>query len=398
MLNRFGRLLTLGGKAVLGYLVFAVAMLIPKRRGLWLFGAWLGRKYSDNPKYVHRYISERESGIDAVWVTKDRDLYRGLLEQGVAAAYAYSLAGIWLQLRAELVAFTHSVPDEFLAPLVAPWVRRAQMWHGVPIKKIGHDDNTQQYSRLHLRVRALLFPFDLDRCDIVIAASDSDAGRYRSAFNVRPEQIRVTGYPRNDELVRSAARATDGGPRRAIYMPTLRGPVDSEFALLRTSGFDARSADRTLERIGWRLTIKLHPLQRLSAPDEVTIDQTAHIDRMSSDQDIYDMVGAYDAVITDFSGIYFDFMITGKPIVMAPFEIEKYIANDRQLYFRYDEILPDEPCTTWDEILVRLESLPPHGSAPSARYVSLQRVFHRYLDDESSRRVVDELKALTHVA
>lgn len=376
-------------KVLPSYLVFAVANLVPKRRQLWLFGAWMGRKYSDNPKYLLRYVAAHEPGIQAVWITKDKALVARLRAEGIAAEYAYGLRGMWLQLRTELVVFTHSVPDEYLSPLIARRVRRVQTWHGIPIKKIGRDDNTQQYSRAHLLVRALLYPCDLDRCDLVIAAGDADAQKYRTAFSVRASDICITGYPRNDELLRSVkVLAKQGGPRRAIYMPTFRGSVGSEFALFRTTRFDFRAADECLGRIGWRLTMKLHPMQRLSTADEAAIAGTTHIDALPAGMDTYDFLGGFDAVITDFSGIYFDFMITGKPIIMAPFDIDVYLANDRELYYPYEELCPDEPCREWGDVFARLASLPPSGSAPTPRYAQLQSRFHAHLDDGASARTV----------
>lgn len=398
MPTKLWRIVGFVAKIVPSYILFAIASAVPKKRGLWLFGAWMGRKHSDNPKYIHAYLATGEPGIQAVWIAKDWALFKRMRAAGHAVEYAFSPAGIWRQLRAEIVVFTHSVPDEFVSPAIAPRVVRVQTWHGIPIKKIGKDDNTQQYSAAYKRLRAMLYPCDLDRCDLVIAAGESDAHKYQSAFNVRPEDIRITGYPRNDELIRSIARnAATGERRRAIYMPTFRGAVDSEFTLLRTSGFDFRAADVILDRIGWDLTIKLHPMQRLSAPDAAAIAATKRIDSLASGRDIYDEVGGYDAVITDFSGIYFDFMISGKPIIMAPFEIEKYLAQDRELYYRYEDICPDAPCATWGEVFNRLASLPPRGSEPSPRYRRLQQTFHRHLDANSTRRVVTELKALAAV-
>ena len=377
------------------YLLFAISILVPKRNGLWLFGAWMGRRYSDNPKYVHRYLAEHEPEIDAVWIVKDRTLYRELKESGKSVAFAYSLEGLRRQLRAEVVVFTHSVPDEFVSSLIAPRVKRVQTWHGMPIKKIGYDDNTQQRSRAWVLLRALMFPCDLDRCDLVIAGGEDDAAKYRSAFDVHRAGVRITGYPRNDELLRSVAPSSpDAHTRRAVYMPTLRGSPGSEFELFRTSEFDFDRADTALSRACWRMSVKLHPVQVFAPEDLRALQQARCMDALPSEVDLYGQVGAFDALITDFSGVYFDFLITGKPIVMAPFEIERYLVQDRELYYEYDDICPDPPCRSWDEVFARLAELSTQPSGPSARYVALQRRFHTYLDADSSRRVAMEIKRL----
>jgi CDP-glycerol glycerophosphotransferase (TagB/SpsB family) len=388
------RIIRILADALVSYIVFGISCLVPKKKGKWLFGAWYGEKYSDNPKYVFEHLLGRHPEVEAIWIVKDKALLSRMRAAGLPVAHAFSFAGMRHQLRAELVMYTHSVQIEFAAPLIAPWVKRVQAWHGIPIKKIGYDDNTQQHSRFRRRLRALVFPCDLDRCDLVIAGSEADADRYRTAFNVRPENVRITGYPKNDELIRSVARRPPGlRTRRALYMPTFRGAPGSEFQLFRTTGFGFAKVDEALGRIGWHLFVKLHPVQKFSADDLRQIDRAANIDSLSGDQDIYEQAGAYDCVVTDFSSITFDFLITGKPVVMAPFEIENYIAKDRQLYYEYDEICPDEPCATWDDVLARLASLPLDGPR-GARYTKIQSRFHRFLDANSSQRVVAELKAL----
>ena len=37
-------------------MLYLTATVIPKNKKLWLFGAWNGQKFSDNPKYIFKYI------------------------------------------------------------------------------------------------------------------------------------------------------------------------------------------------------------------------------------------------------------------------------------------------------------------------------------------------------
>ena len=46
-----------------------------KDYSLWLFGAWKGMTYNDNPKYLFEYISANNPEIKAVWVTKNPTVY-----------------------------------------------------------------------------------------------------------------------------------------------------------------------------------------------------------------------------------------------------------------------------------------------------------------------------------
>ena len=53
--------------------------------------------------------------------------------------------------------------------------------------------------------------------------------------------------------------------------------------------------------------------------------------------------GRYDVLITDYSGNFSDFLITGKPIMMAPSDYVNYAEDDREVYYDHDSICPALP-------------------------------------------------------
>jgi CDP-glycerol glycerophosphotransferase len=381
----------------LGNLVYLAACLVPRDRKLWLFGAWNGRKYLDNPKYVFRFVREHASEIRAVWICKDRKLCMELRQAGLPAEYCYGFRGAICQLRAGLAVYTHSASWEFAPFLLGHRVLRVQTWHGIPIKKIGYDDERSGNAHRRAALTRFVFRYDDDRHDLVIAASEEEKRRYKTAFNVNEKDIRVTGSPRNDALLQSARRH-DLSPRsrkKAIYMPTYRGNVGSEFQLFAESSFDFAAADRACEIMGVDLYVKLHPVQSFRADDRKALDRARVLHAIDGVGDIYERIGEFDILITDFSGIYFDFLITGRPIVMAPIHFERYLAQDRSLYYSYYELCPDEPCHTWADVLHRLQTLAAVTFVPGERYRKLQQQFHRYLDDGAAGRVTAELLLLS---
>ena len=191
------------------------------------------------------------------------------------------------------------------------------------------------------------------------------------------------------------AVATHEGGFRAIYMPTFRGAVGSEFNLLEESGFDFAKMDEVLHSNDIILFIKIHPVQRFTIRDIESISRCDNIKIVKNEGDIYETIGSYDALITDFSGIFFDFMVSGKPIIMAPFNLDSYLAKDRQLYYSYDDICPSEKCLSWEEVLGQLVKLKSEGFVPDERYKTLQRRFHTYLDCGSSQRAAHQIADVT---
>ena len=93
-----------------------ISSLIPKRKNLWLFGAWNGRLYSDNPKYLFEYVNAEHLEIDACWITREKKVCRYLRNKGFNACMRFSVKGLLASLRGE-VAFIISGEKSEISPL-----------------------------------------------------------------------------------------------------------------------------------------------------------------------------------------------------------------------------------------------------------------------------------------
>lgn len=374
--------------------VYLIAQFWPRKKTIWLFGAWNGKQFNDNPKHIYLYVRSHMPEVDAIWITRDYELSVKLTESGIKAFYYKSFGGILAHLRAGVVIFTHAVEWDLCAPLLARKVLRVQTWHGMPIKKIGYDDENGT-SRKRAALIAQLFPYRSDHCDLVLAASPWDQQHYRTAFNVKPENVVITGYARNDVLVRSAQSAPNKYKRQKniIYMPTLRGQALSEFRLFSKTDFPFEYADSLFRRLEVIMHVRLHPVQKIENIARYKIKKCTNIKLIESaaSEDFYEKLGSFDVLVTDYSGIYFDYLLSGKPIIMAPLDIEEYLKIDRGLLYDYKEICPENPCMKWAEIFDRLIKISMNESGPSKRYQELRNRFHSYSDDGSAKRCTEEI-------
>ena len=62
-----------------------------------------------------------------------------------------------------------------------------------------------------------------------------------------------------------------------------------------------------------------------------------------------DLLVDADLLITDYSSVYFDFLLTNKPIIFFPFDLNQY-TNHRKLYFDYKEVIAGPICYDWSEV------------------------------------------------
>ena len=57
------------------FFVYWFSQLVPKKKKLWVFGAWNGKKYGDNSKYLFEYINLNGTEIRPIWLTQNKQAY-----------------------------------------------------------------------------------------------------------------------------------------------------------------------------------------------------------------------------------------------------------------------------------------------------------------------------------
>lgn len=170
--------------------------------------------------------------------------------------------------------------------------------------------------------------------DLMFADNDLYEGVYERAFWYSGPVVRC-GNPRNrplvlgDEHARAKAREVLGVPdglKLCLYAPTFRKDGGME-----AYRFDYDALARALgERFGgeYVFAYRLHPnIASLPRPEFLQ----GHIDA-SFYPDTQELLAAADALLTDYSSILEDFMLTGRPgFVYAP-DIDEYV-DDRGFYY-----------------------------------------------------------------
>lgn len=204
-----------------------LSCLFPRSRKIYVFGAWLGEKFADNPKYLFLEAQD-DPEIRPVWITKNPEVCRQIRGMGYEAYLSGSMKGIWMQLRAKYAVVCNGISDVNHA-----FMGRAiflNLWHGVPLKKVGYDDDkVKNWDSRGQKIRRLIQQIPLGR-EYVAATSENYKPIYESAFRRPSDHILVVGQPRNDiffdregkfpvqHRLRNAAR----GRKIILYAPTHR--------------------------------------------------------------------------------------------------------------------------------------------------------------------------------
>jgi CDP-glycerol glycerophosphotransferase (TagB/SpsB family) len=372
---------------LINIMFYGLGNIIPKNKKIWVFGAWFGQKYNDNPKAFFEYVNKHhEQKIKAVWISKNNNVIREVQKFGCIAYNEKSFLGIWYQLRTSKVIICQSLHDDLFSPCIGNKTKVIQLWHGIPLKKIMFDafDKRIVQKNIFGRIIDYLSPYNKHRNDIVISTSTLTQQTLAQAFRVDKEQVLTCGFPRNDAFFESIEKSPNNS-FKCIYMPTFRGGIASECDLFERYGFDFKTIESQLIKHNIELTLRMHPVNK--PPVQIVEEiKDSNVITLDAGNDIYDSINQYDCLITDYSSIYFDFLLSNKPIIFAPFDLDEYKKRERSLYFEFEDVTLKPYCYSWNEILERLISLKEASIDEKYKneYSALKDKFHEKPNDGSS--------------
>ena len=203
-----------------------------------------------------------------------------------------------------------------------------QTWHGTPIKKLLHDAAPGSVSLRYQRLMARQVP----QWDLLLAQNREAEQRLRRALGYGG-QVRVGEYPRNVRLLggievgrRVRSDLGIGEEQQVIlYAPTWRERLRHPGGLAGHSNGQGLQGD-------------VYPAHRT---DAVILMRTHHMNRarpgpglvdVSRYPSIEELMMAADVLVSDYSSIFLDFALTGKPAVVYVPDLEHYRDVERGLY------------------------------------------------------------------
>ena len=107
--------------------------------------------------------------------------------------------------------------------------------------------------------------------------------------------------------------------------------------------------------------------------------------------DIYPMLAISDLLITDYSSIFFDYLLLDRPMIFFAYDLDAYLEKDRDMYFDYETITPGDKCKNQDELERCLRHLLSNNLDDSYGGVrsKIRSLAHDHCDNQSCRRLID---------
>lgn len=276
-----------------------------------------------------------------------------------------------------------------------------QLWHGFPLKGLNYMSRFQ--TRKHREDHQKYW----SRYRSIASYSATYTTLMNACFGGAIEQYVTTGMPRNDFLFRSDGNAvyeqvtgrSRSGRTLAAYLPTFRttgfGQVNGceNGALFDFRDFDLDVLDRFLESNRITLIVKMHPYEtqgseaakRMADSDSFCVLTDGMLDHHGVD--FYEMLNAVDLLITDYSSVYFDFLLLDRPIIFTPTDAAQYADTRGFLLEPYEFWAPGSKCLTQAMLQKTIEHALAQPNEYSGERCRITDIVHHYRDGESSKRV-----------
>lgn len=319
--------------------------IIPKNEKVWVLGAWYGNKFSDNSKYLYTYLQGLEN-ILPIWISRRKEIVAELRKQGGKAYYVWSAKGIYYMLIARYIAVSSGKMD--VNPFFGNGAVWIQLWHGSPMKKIGFDDaifsNKNRKKAMFIKK---VFPFISEyNYHYIISSAKFFNPIFSRAFLIDEKKVLETGYPRNDAFTE---KRTDNEYLQVLYLPTFRSKGEMQ-NIFEMKDFNIPKFNNFLRDNKIKFLYKFH--YQIYSEGKREEEKYSNLEWIQDLDfiDVYKIMNEVDALITDYSGCYFDFLLTEKPIINAAFDLKNYIEKSRELYFEYEKLAGDSIVKNQEEL------------------------------------------------
>lgn len=276
-----------------------------------------------------------------------------------------------------------------------------QMWHGYPLKAMGNmlaDFNEERdgYLEDYWKQFDMILSYGLNYTTFLCACYGT---KYKDFVEV--------GMPRNDLLF-----VTDGkenlrkvfpmsaGKKIVLYMPTFREISgekngDDKGYLFYWGNFSVERLQEFCRKNNIFFVFKLHPSDESKVKEWCVESDCMGVltDESLGEQAMYEFLNAADVLVTDYSSVYFDYLVLDRPIVFTNQDEESYARNRGFILEPLDFWRPGAvvgELSVFEEAVKR--AIEGDDGYDKAR-AKLMPFVHKYVDGNSTQRLFDFMKS-----
>lgn len=346
--------------------------------------------YSDNTKNVFEEMLKRKINekYKIFWITnEDIDKFKSIKYKNVYFVNRNNnIIIILLKLRSKIIIDS----NDYIRKINKNQIR-IYLTHGMPLK------NTEEYCKLSGKI------------DYMTVNSEFFSKKLSELFSINEKNILSTGAARNDSIYKSSKVLFPAIKREKtiLWMPTYRNHRKSNTYESKTNiqfkygvpCIDKQNQllelNKILESENVLMIIKLHPQEDRKNIEELELSNIKLLnnDYFKCGETIYDYLQNVDALITDYSSIYFDFLLTNNMIGLAIPDINEYSKHVKIIDDYKTNIVGDYIYNFKDlkEFVINVANKVDKNKNQREK---MKIKYNRYDDGEASKRIVDFIEKL----
>ncbi|PNZ70110.1 glycosyltransferase [Staphylococcus croceilyticus] len=226
-------------------------------------------------------------------------------------------------------------------------------WHGTPLKYMGLDiENGLRGSQNIIK--------NFLASDYLISPNQHTTEIFKRAFkleNIYGGEILEIGYPRIDLTLKTnpqtiieelRAHITISDEKILLYCPTWRGEdVDNPEESLKNI---VEEIEKLKNNLDYQVLVKVHPFIFKEANKNSLLKPYLIPDYFDTNE----ILSVVDLMVTDYSSIFFDYLVTDRPIIFYTPDYEDY-KTSRGMYINSDE-LPGPVIHTIEDVVKNIKN------------------------------------------
>ena len=247
---------------------------------------------------------------------------------------------------------------------------------------------------------------------ITVGTSPLTKKMFAEAFGVSPTSVFISGYPRNDMMLRAKSHAAElkgaltpdlsAYRKILIWMPTFRRSNDGSVLKeglerdnpFQVPSFNDQEFNRLLNAQDALCLIKPHYF----GLDNVEYKKYSNImvidDEWIARQGItlYELIACTDALITDFSSVIIDYLLLDKPVLCFCKDLQEYKQNQGLYFPDIENYIPTEITQDESQFFGSVQSvLRDETDIHQEKRRRLKDLFFTYDDMKSSERLMEHV-------
>lgn len=381
-------------KLLISLSLSALGNFIPKNRNKIIFRST--PDFSDSPRYLFEEIrnNPKFENHKFIWIVKNKNKFRNIIKD-TTFIEIYSFEWIKEILSSKYVISSHGA---------SLWKSYNQIiisiCHGIPLKALfNFNKNIKIIDRL-------LIPISIKKINYLIVNSDFTKRLFSVIYSaLELNKIKPLGYPRNDCLFNSNDESlkhlnkllvgSEMESKKIIfYLPTFRTYNKDEDIKIKKSIVLNQKLNDFFKENNIILIYKPHPANEnlFNSFSSKNIHLIKNEDLVRHNLTINDLLSCIDILVTDYSSVYFDFLIIDKPIVFYCPDMETYEENRGFFLKPYYRWTPGSKARNISELIESIESAITNPNKYRNQRKKLMNILYKHKDGRSAERIINLLK------